>query len=92
LEKGFMEKTLLLVLIGKRQEAAVNVQKILTGWGCIIKTRLGIHDGILDKCSDEGLLILELYGTKEQKDELARKIAVIPGVTSQLVNLSSPSE
>jgi hypothetical protein len=87
-----MEKTLLLVLIGKRQEAAVNVQKILTGWGCIIKTRLGIHDGILDKCSDEGLLILELYGTKEQKDELARKIAVIPGVTSQLVNLSSPSE
>ncbi|MGD1005720.1 MAG: hypothetical protein ABR980_00620 [Ignavibacteriaceae bacterium] len=87
-----MEKTLLLVLIGKRQEAAVNVQKILTGWGCIIKTRLGIHDGILDKCSNEGLLILELYGTKEQKDELARKIAVIPGVTSQLVNLSSPSE
>jgi hypothetical protein len=85
-----MEKTLLLILISKRQEAAVNVQKVLTGWGCIIKTRLGIHDGILDNCSDEGLLILELYGTKEQKDELARKIAVLPGVTSQLVNLSSP--
>jgi hypothetical protein len=86
-----MEKSILLVLIGKRQEAAVNVQKVLTGWGCIIKTRLGIHDGILDNCSDEGILILELYGTKEQKDELARKIAVLPGVTSQLVNLASPS-
>jgi hypothetical protein len=86
-----MEKSILLVLIGKRQEAAVNVQKVLTGWGCIIKTRLGIHDGILDNCSDEGLLILELYGTKEQKDELTRKIAVLPGVTSQLVNLASPS-
>jgi hypothetical protein len=87
-----MEKTILLVLIGKRKDSAVNVQKILTGWGCIIKTRLGIHDGILDNCSDEGLLILELYGTKEQKDELARKIAVIPGVSSQLVTLSSPAE
>ena len=87
-----MEKTLLIVLIGKRKDAAVNVQKILTAWGCIIKTRLGIHDGILDNCSDAGLVILELYGTKEQKEELARKVAVIPGVTSQLVNLSSPVE
>ena len=87
-----MEKTLLLVLIGKRKDAAVNVQKILTAWGCIIKTRLGIHDGILDNCSDAGLVILELYGTKEQKDELARKVAVIPGVSSQLVNLNSPVE
>jgi len=87
-----MEKTLLLVLIGKRKDSAVNVQKVLTGWGCIIKTRLGIHDGILDNCSDEGLLILELYGSKEQKEELSRKIAVLPGVTSQLVNLASPSD
>jgi hypothetical protein len=87
-----MEKTLLIVLIGKRKDAAVNVQKILTAWGCIIKTRLGIHDGILDNCSDAGLVILELYGTKEQKDELARKVAVIPGVSSQLVNLNSPVE
>jgi hypothetical protein len=87
-----MEKTLLIVLVGKRKDSAVNVQKVLTAWGCIIKTRLGIHDGILDNCSDAGLLILELYGTKEQKDELARKISVISGVTSQLVNLASPEE
>lgn len=82
-----MGKTLLLVLIGKRKESAVKVQKVLTAWGCIIKTRLGIHDGILENCSDEGLLIMELYGTEEQKSELSRKIALIPGITSQLVNL-----
>jgi len=34
------------------------------------------------------LLILELYGTEEQKNELARKVAVIPGVSSKLVDLS----
>lgn len=82
-----MAKTILLVLVGKRQESAVKVQQVLTAWGCIIKTRLGIHDGVMDNCSDEGLLILELYGTDEQKEELARKVAVIPGVSSQLVNL-----
>ncbi len=82
-----MNKTILLILIGKRKESAVKVQQILTGWGCIIKTRLGIHDGVLENCSDQGLVICELAGTKEQKEELARKIAVIPDVSSQLVEL-----
>lgn len=82
-----MGKTILLILVGKRNEEAVKVQQILTAWGCIIKTRLGIHDGVLENCSDEGLIILELYGTKEQKEELARKVAVLPGVSSKLVDL-----
>ncbi len=82
-----MSKTVLLILIGKRKEEAVKVQQILTGWGCIIKTRLGIHDGVQENCSDEGLLILELHGTEEQKQELARKVAVLPGVSSKLVEL-----
>ena len=54
----------------------------------MIKTRLGIHDGVLDNCSESGLLILELHGEEEKKAELARKVAVIPGISSQLVNLS----
>ncbi len=82
-----MKKTILLVLIGKRKEEAVKVQQILTGWGCMIKTRLGIHDGVLDNCSDSGLVILELVGTDEQKQELARKLSVLPGVSSKLVEL-----
>ncbi|OIP61721.1 MAG: hypothetical protein AUK34_04590 [Ignavibacteria bacterium CG2_30_36_16] len=82
-----MGKTILLILIGERKEAAVKVQQILTAWGCIIKTRLGIHDGVLENCSDEGLVICELVGTKEQHNELARKIALLPGVSSKLVNL-----
>ena len=81
-------KSVLLILIGRRKEEAVKVQKILTSWGCIIKTRLGIHDGVLDNCTDEGLLILELHGTDKQREELARKVAVLKGVSSKLVQLS----
>jgi len=82
-----MKKTILLILIGNRKESAVKVQQILTGWGCTIKTRLGLHDGVLDNCSDSGLLILEICGTDEQNQELARKVSVLPGVSSKLVEL-----
>jgi len=82
-----MKKSILLILIGNRKDSAVKVQQILTGWGCTIKTRLGLHDGVLDNCSDSGLLILEICGTDEQNQELARKVSVLPGVSSKLVEL-----
>lgn len=83
-----MTKSILLILIGKRKDTALKVQQVLTGWGCIIKTRLGIHDGVLENCSDEGLLILELHGTQEQMDELTRKVGVLPDVHAKLVQLT----
>ncbi len=55
-----MKKSILLILVGKRKDDAIKLQQILTAWGCIIKTRLGIHDGVLENCSDEGLLILRI--------------------------------
>ncbi|MBA4251939.1 MAG: hypothetical protein C0425_11260 [Chlorobiaceae bacterium] len=82
-----MKKTILLLLVGNRKEDAVKVQQILTSWGCLIKTRLGIHDGVLENCSDTGLLILELVGTNEQNQEIARKLSLLPGVSSKLVDL-----
>ena len=81
------EKVILGVLIGKRKETAGLVQKVLTGWGCIIKTRLGLHDGVLDNCSEEGLLIIELVGTHEQHEELTRKLELIEDVNAQLMTL-----
>lgn len=83
-----MTKSVLLILIGKRRESAVKVQKVLTAWGCMIKTRLGIHDGVLDDCSDTGLIILELVGREEDKQEVVRKLSLIQGVSSQLVQLN----
>ena len=62
-------------------------KKYLTGWGCMIKTRLGIHDGVMENCSDQGLLILELAGSRKEMDELARKVSLIKGVSSKLVDL-----
>lgn len=83
-----MEKHVLLILIDKRNEAAVNVQKTLTAWGCLIKTRLGIHDGVLSDCSQTGLIFCELVGDEEKRDELTRKLNLISGVKAQQVSMS----
>lgn len=81
-------KTVMVVLIENRKETTEQVQKILTGWGCIIKTRLGIHDGVLDDCSDNGLLILELVGTAQQDEEFSRKLNLLKGVKAKYITLS----
>lgn len=85
-------KSILLILIGERKQAAVQVQKVLTGWGCMIKTRLGIHDGVMENCSDQGLLILELAGERNKMIELSRKVSLIKGVSSKLVDLKVMKE
>jgi hypothetical protein len=83
-----MTKTVVLIMVANRKEAAVKVQQVLTGWGCMIKTRLGIHDGVLEQCTETGLLILEVVGEEEKKAEMERKLNVIPGVVAKRVDLT----
>lgn len=83
-----MERTILTILVGKRKETAINVQKILTGWGCMIRTRLGLHDGTLDNCAESGLIILELVGDKEKMAEMTRKLSLLEDVSVKMVTLS----
>lgn len=83
-----MGKTILIVLMHKRRASAPAVQRILTDHGCIIKTRLGIHDGVLDKCSDEGLIILELAGDRAEVKELETKLNAQDGVKTKLVEIA----
>lgn len=83
-----MKRTVILIMVANRRESASKVQQILTGWGCMIKTRLGLHDGTLDDCTDSGLIILEVVGEEEKKAEMVRKLSVIPGIDARRVDLS----
>ncbi len=87
-----MERNVMLVLVGHRENAAVNVQKTLTAWGCLVKTRLGLHQGVLENCSDKGLIFLELVGDKEKHVEFARKLNLIKGVKAELVCMKLDEE
>lgn len=86
-ERRFMRKDILLILIDKRQQQAEKVQKILTGWGCLVKTRLGLHTGVLDECTDSGLIFVELVGDQDKHAELVRKLDMLSGVSAKLVEL-----
>ncbi len=55
------------IQVNHRSGDAVKVQGILTKYGCIIKTRLGLHEAS-NICSDEGLILLELI---ERKDKVS---------------------
>ncbi len=74
-----MKKSVIVVLINHRHDAAAKVQAVLTCWGCMIKTRLGIHEGVLDNCSEHGLLFLDRVGDAAKRTELERKLNVIKG-------------
>jgi hypothetical protein len=79
----------MLILIGSRQEAAEKVQKILTGWGCFIKTRLGLHDDVLENCSQSGLIFLELTGDVDKMKEIEHKLNLVKSVDAQLISLNT---
>ena len=80
-------KDFMIIVVNKRKKEAVTVQKILTEWGCFIKTRLGLHEGVLDDCSDIGSIILELVGDREKHTEMERKLNLLAGVTAKLVTI-----
>lgn len=83
-----MAKTILLILQKKRRETATAVQSCLTEFGCIIRTRLGIHDGVPDKCTNEGLIILEMVGERTDMKALENKLDAIHDVRTKLVDIS----
>ncbi|MCD6204477.1 MAG: hypothetical protein J7L22_02335 [Candidatus Marinimicrobia bacterium] len=80
-------KNFVIVVVNKRKKEAVTVQKMLTEWGCLIKTRLGLHEGVLDDCSEVGSIILEMVGDKDKHEELVRKLNLLAGVSAKLVDI-----
>ena len=68
------------VHVTERLKSAVDVQKILTEYGCNIKTRIGLHDINGDECAGTGLLILELVGDEGKIQEMSGKLQQIEGI------------
>ncbi|MGE3062364.1 MAG: hypothetical protein AB7T10_01865 [bacterium] len=82
-----MKKNVILILVNNRSKSAVAMQKLLTEFGCIIKTRLGVHDGVENVCSECGLVMVELSGEDKEAKLLHDKLIAIKGVTAKLVSL-----
>ena len=76
-----MTYQIMIVKIGARSHQALKVQECLTKHGCNIKTRLGLHETSPEYCAEDGLIILELAGKKEENEQLKKELESLEGVT-----------
>ncbi len=60
-----MTTTIIGINLENRFEMAVKFQKIISDFGCEIKTRLGLHSPTNGVCSDSGIVLLEVDGDAE---------------------------
>lgn len=75
------------IAVESRNRKAPELQEVLTKHGCIIKTRLGIHEVSEDNCSQEGIIVLLLSGKAEEIEELSNDIKKIEGVRSNIMTV-----
>lgn len=68
------------IKVTERQQEALKVQELLTEYGCIIKTRLGMHVAGNASCNESGLILIELTEQAGQKSELEDKLRSLSGV------------
>jgi hypothetical protein len=64
-----MEKRILGIYIGEKVSEPLQVQYLLTKYGCSIRTRLGLND-TLNEIKGGGIIILELTGESTECDRL----------------------
>ena len=83
LEDRMAKRIILGVQITDRVKEALEVQSLLTQYGCNIKTRLGLHEVSDTSCSTKGLLLLEMFGEESRAYELEEKLKSLEGVYCQ---------
>ena len=66
------------ILIPREYEIVKSVQKILTSYGCNIRTRLGVNETFFGEPA--GLIILELTGDDQQRKLLERDLKTLKRV------------
>ena len=76
-----------IVILGLHITDRVNevglVQDVLTKFGCVIKTRLGLHDVDEAYSGSDGIILLELTGDAEEFVKLENALRKINGLKVQ---------
>ena len=80
----------IFILIGHRVEEAVKVQSVLSEFGDVIKTRLGINRELSQNDRASGFIFLELCGDDERGDRLCQALNQIPDVKAECLRIELP--
>ncbi len=77
--------TIMVIKVFGRVANAPLVQEILTEYGCSIKTRVGFHEASADRCSTDGMIILQLTGPAEETKAMFNKLNQLEGVVPKML-------
>jgi len=77
---------IMVVKIGERRALSPKVQEVLSHFGCSIKVRLGLHEAD-NVCSEEGVLVLQLTGDKEEMMKLEKALNDLQNIKAKMVIL-----
>ncbi|MBP3925019.1 hypothetical protein J6E39_07250 [bacterium] len=58
--------TIIGIKLENRHLNSVEFQRVLMESGCAIRTRIGLHQADENKCSDTGLILLEVIDNAEE--------------------------
>lgn len=75
---GCAGATLLGILVPRRDDLGIRVQEILTTYGCVIRTRLGVNEVYFGEPA--GLILLELSGDDGQFISLEKALREIDDI------------
>lgn len=76
--------TIMGVRLENRLEAAIEFQKVLTQFGCIIRTRLGLHEASDKLCAKSGIILLEVIDDEKAK-EFEKELCKINAIEIQVM-------
>lgn len=82
-----MDINIMCVVINLRTAHAPTVQELLTKYGCIIKTRLGLHETDEKSCSEQGIVLLQLIENDEKIGNLKNELLKIEGVKVNVMKI-----
>jgi metal-responsive CopG/Arc/MetJ family transcriptional regulator len=77
---------IMAVLVNYRSKKAAEIQNIFTKYGCLIKVRLGLHEAG-NVCSEDGLIILQLEGEKDQIVAFQNELNLVEGVKAKIMEI-----
>ena len=68
------------IKLEERLENSLKFQKILSKFGCQIKTRLGLHSNENNSCTNWGIIILEFVGEEEILKDFEKEVSSIKDI------------
>ncbi len=83
-----MTHPIMIIRVNQRVQNAEKLQKVLSAYGCGIRTRLGLHEaGLGDSCANDGLIILQLAPDAADYASFVAELNGIAGITAKLVEI-----